>query len=309
MTVLLVLLLLSSTKNVHIYIHEGETFGEISSSLHREGVIEHPLLFKVWARITRSDKKIRTGRYEFTIPSGIREVLGKLVNGETVDIRVTIPEGSNIYDIAESFQSKTGMDSAFFIDLVKDSAMINKYDIDAPTLEGFLFPDTYFAFDSIPPHKVIDMMISRFFDVFDSSMISRAESLGFTLNEVVTLASLIQCEVMVISEMPIISSIYHNRLKLGRRLESCPTILYILPEKKNRVVYEDLSIDSPYNTYEHAGLPPGAICNPGLDAINAALYPADTDFLYFVSKGDGTHIFSKTHEEHINAKRRVGILR
>lgn len=309
MVILLLLSLLSFPDPVYVYISEGENFQEVTSKLQQEGVIEHTFLFTVWARITGNDRRIKTGRYKFSTPSGVREVMRKLVNGETVDIKVTIPEGSNIYEVAEIFQYKTGMDSTGFINLVKDSTLIEEYNVDAPTLEGFLFPDTYFAFDSVPPAKVIDIMVSRFFDVFDSTMMMRVDSLGHTINEIITLASLIQCEVRVTEEMPVISSIYYNRLKIGRRLESCPTILYILPERKNRLLYTNLSIDSPYNTYKHAGLPPGAICNPGGDAIMAALYPAESDYLYFVAKGDGTHIFSKTHEEHINAKRRVGILK
>ncbi len=298
-------LIISSSNCVYVDIEKGEGCETVAQKLYESGVIKHPRLFTVWARITGNDKRIKAGRYEFTSPSSIRCVLRKIVRGEVFKTKVTIPEGTNIFKVAEIFQSQTGMDSAEFMKLVKDSSLLNKFDIDAPTLEGFLFPDTYFAFDAILPGRVIEMMVERFFELFDSTMWARMDSLGFTLNGVVTLASLIQLEAKVKEEIPVISSVYHNRLAKGRRLESCPTILYILPERKNKLFERDLTIDSPYNTYIYPGLPPGAICNPGKDAILAALYPAKTDYLYFVAKGDSTHIFSRTHKEHIAAKRRV----
>lgn len=299
-------LIISSPNYVYVEIEKGEGCESIAEKLYEDGVVRHPLLFTVWARITGNDRRIKAGRYEFNAPSGTREVLRKMVRGEVLDIRVVIPEGKNIFEVAQIFQSHAGMDGGEFIELVRDSSLMNKFDIHAPTLEGFLFPDTYFAFDSIPPERVIEMMVKRFFEMFDSTMRKRMDSLGFTLNEVVTLASLIQLEAKVKEEMPIISSVYHNRLEKGRRLESCPTILYVLPKRKSKLLYEDLTIDSPYNTYMHPGLPPGAICNPGKDAILATLYPVKTDYLYFVARGDGTHIFSKTYREHIAAKKRIG---
>ncbi|MDO9574938.1 MAG: endolytic transglycosylase MltG [bacterium] len=298
-------LIISSPNCVYLEIEKGDRCEEVAKKLYESGVIKQPVLFAVWARITGNDKGIKAGRYKFETPCGVRDALRKIVKGETVDIKVTIPEGTNIFKVAEIFQSQTGIDSAEFMKLVKNSSLLNKFGIDAPTLEGFLFPDTYFAFDSILPERVIEMMVKRFFELFDSTLWRRMDSLGFTLNEIVTLASLIQSEAKVKEEMSIISSVYYNRLANGRKLESCPTILYILPERKNRLLYMDLTVDSPYNTYTHPGLPPGAICNPGKDAILAALYPAKTNYLYFVAKGDGTHIFSKTHKEHIAAKRSV----
>lgn len=306
MGILFLSFLIFSTPNcVYVEIEKGEGCERVAEKLYESGVIRHPFLFTVWARITGNDRRIKAGRYEFRALSGIRDVLRKIVRGEVFDIRVTTPEGVNIFEIAEIFQSNARMDSTEFMKLVRDSSLMNKFDIHAPTLEGFLFPDTYFAFDSIPPRRVIEIMAKRFFEMFDSTMWARMDSLGFTLNEVVTLASLIQLEAKVREEMPLISSVYHNRLAKGRRLECDPTIQYILPERKNRLLNTDLTIDSPYNTYIYPGLPPGAICNPGKEAILAALYPAETDYLYFVAKGDGTHIFSRTHKEHIAAKRRV----
>jgi UPF0755 protein len=300
-------LTISSPNCVYVEINKGEGCEKVAEKLYESGVIKHPFLFTVWARITGNDRKIKAGRYELKVPSSIREVLEKLVKGEVFDIRVTIPEGKNIFEIAEIFQTKAGMDSMKFINLLRDSSFISSFGINAPTLEGFLFPDTYIVFDSISPEKVTQIMVRRFFEIFDSTMWARKDSIGFTLNEVVILASLIQLEAKVREEMPIISSVYHNRLAKGRKLECDPTILYILPERKNRLHNKDLTIDSPYNTYMYPGLPPGAICNPGKDALLAALYPAETNYLYFVAKGDGTHVFSRTHKEHIMAKKRTGV--
>ncbi|MCD5383252.1 endolytic transglycosylase MltG [candidate division WOR-3 bacterium] len=303
MSILILFLILSSPNYVYIEVEKGEGAGRIAEKLYESGVIRYPLLFTLWARITGSDKRIKAGRYEFRVPSRIRDVLRKMVRGEVLNIRVTIPEGVTICEVAQRFQYKAGMDSAEFMNLVRDSSLISSFGLNAPSLEGLLFPDTYFVFDSIPATRVIELMTRRFFNVFDSSMQRRMEEIGFTLNQIVTLASIIQLEVKVKEELPLVSSVYHNRLAKGRRLESCPTILFLLPERRDRVFYADLLIDSPYNTYIHTGLPPGAICNPGKEALLAALYPAETDYLYFVAKGDGTHIFSRTYREHTAAKR------
>ena len=303
MSILILFLILSSPNYVYIEVEKGEGAGRIAEKLYESGVIRYPLLFTLWARITGSDKRIKAGRYEFRVPSRIRDVLRKMVRGEVLNIRVTIPEGVTICEVAQRFQYKAGMDSAEFMNLVRDSSLISSFGLNAPSLEGLLFPDTYFVFDSIPAIRVIELMTRRFFNVFDSSMQRRMEEIGFTLNQIVTLASIIQLEVKVKEELPLVSSVYHNRLAKGRRLESCPTILFLLPERRDRVFYADLLIDSPYNTYIHTGLPPGAICNPGKEALLAALYPAETDYLYFVAKGDGTHIFSRTYREHTAAKR------
>lgn len=303
MSILILFLILSSPNYVYIEVEKGEGAGRIAEKLYESGVIRYPLLFTLWARITGNDKRIKAGRYEFRVPSRIRDVLRKMVRGEVLNIRVTIPEGVTICEVAQRFQYKAGMDSAEFMNLVRDSSLISSFGLNAPSLEGLLFPDTYFVFDSIPATRVIELMTRRFFNVFDSSMQRRMEEIGFTLNQIVTLASIIQLEVKVKEELPLVSSVYHNRLAKGRRLESCPTILFLLPERRDRVFYADLLIDSPYNTYIHTGLPPGAICNPGKEALLAALYPAETDYLYFVAKGDGTHIFSRTYREHTAAKR------
>lgn len=303
MSILILFLILSSPNYVYIEVEKGEGAGRIAEKLYESGVIRYPLLFTLWARITGNDKRIKAGRYEFRVPSRIRDVLRKMVRGEVLNIRVTIPEGVTICEVAQRFQYKAGMDSAEFMNLVRDSSLISSFGLNAPSLEGLLFPDTYFVFDSIPAARVIELMTRRFFNVFDSSMQRRMEEIGFTLNQIVTLASIIQLEVKVKEELPLVSSVYHNRLDKGRRLESCPTILFLLPENRDRVFYVDLLIDSPYNTYIHTGLPPGAICNPGKEALLAALYPAETDYLYFVAKGDGTHIFSRTYREHTAAKR------
>ncbi len=304
--ILLSFFIISSPDYIYVDIPKGVGCETVAEILYENGVIRHPFLFTVWARITGNDRKIKAGRYEFRVSSGIREALGKMVEGEVFDIKITIPEGFTAKEIASVFCSKAVVDSLEFMKLVRDSSLVARFGIDAPTLEGFLFPDTYFVIDSIPAMKVIEMMVKRFFEVFDSSLKTRMDSIGFCLNEIVTLASLVQSEAMKTEEMPVISSVYYNRLSLGRRLESCPTVLYILPQRKQKLQNSDLKIDSPYNPYIYTGLPPGAVCSPGRDALLAALYPEDTDYLYFVSKGDGTHIFSRTHKEHIIAKKRVG---
>jgi UPF0755 protein len=191
------------------------------------------------------------------------------------------------------------------MEFVHNSAYIESLGINAPSLEGYLFPESYLITYGADSRDIVEMMVAHFFDVFTQDMKERAEELGFTMEEAVTLASLIEKEAACEHEKPIISGVYHNRLKKGLLLQCDATIQYILPKRKPRLFYSDLQIDSPYNTYIYKGLPPTPIASPGRSSIIAALWPASTDYLYFVARGDTTHIFSRTLEEHNEAKRRV----
>ena len=197
------------------------------------------------------------------------------------------------------------MDSAAFVELAYDSAFCRGVGIAAPSLEGYLFPDTYYVPRNIRARTMIETMLARFRAVFDDSLAQRTRQIGFTAHEILTLASIIEREARVEEERPIISGVFHRRLKLRRPLEADPTVEYALGMRKKRLLYKDLEVDSPYNTYRYPGLPPGPICNPGRASILAALYPAETPYLYFVAKGDGTHEFTSSERDHLNAKRRI----
>lgn len=301
----LVLLFALSKNEMEITIRQGETLSEIATELHSEGVISSVFWFKTWTQFTRNDRNIKAGYYIFKKPTAIREVLRVLVAGKTSDVKVTIPEGATLKDIAWLFWKRGDIDKEKFLQLAQDTSYIKSLGIYSSSLEGFLFPETYFIPFEEDPGKIVSRMVSCLFDVFTEEFRKRAKENGFTLEEAVIMASMIEKEAMVDSEKPIISGVYHNRLKSNRALQSCATIQYILPKRKPKLTNADLNMESPYNTYLHTGLPPGAICSPGASSIRAALWPAETKYYYFVARGDGTHIFSKTAKEHAIAKKRV----
>ncbi|MDI6839904.1 MAG: endolytic transglycosylase MltG [bacterium] len=288
-----------------VNVEHGENLTQVAEKLYAQGIIEHKFWFKVWAKVTNQDRNIKAGYYIFKKPTPIREALRTLVEGRNAGIRVTIPEGATLREIAWLFRRYGGVNKEEFIRLAHDTSYIRSFGIQASSLEGYLFPKTYFIPYGTNPREVIPFMIEQFFQVFGEDFYNRSKEIGFTLEEVVTFASLIEKEAVCDSEKPIISGVYHKRLKHKWPLQCDATIQYILPERKPRLTYSDLSIHSLYNTYIYQGLPPGPICSPGESSIRAALWPDETDYLYFVARGDGTHIFSKTLKEHQIAKEKV----
>ena len=187
--------------------------------------------------------------------------------------------------------------------LLTDSSFIEQFGIKATSLEGYLFPDTYYFFQGMMIEEVLTIMINQFWNNFNQTLIDRSNELELTIHEVVTLASIIEGEALFDSERRTISSVYHNRLRKNIKLQADPTIQYLFPDGPKTLSTKHLTISSPYNTYIHYGLPPGPINNPGIKSIEAALYPEDTDYLYFVAKGDGYHVFSTNQSDHLKAKR------
>lgn len=179
-------------------------------------------------------------------------------------------------------------------------------DIPVASLEGYLFPDTYYFTYGQSEEEIIRQMVSRFVDVVYPAVEGKIGRWGLGLHEIVTLASIVEREVMADSERPLVASVYLNRLKINMPLQADPTVRYVMTEDRSRVLYRDLEIDSPYNTYRNNGLPPGPIASPGLASIMAVLEPAETDYLFFVAKGDGTHQFSRTFSEHVRARQQLG---
>lgn len=285
-------------------IERGAGIFEISNLLQREGIIANAQLFRWIARYQGDDKKLKAGKYQFEPGLAIPDVIRKLVAGETVFQVLTIPEGLPLNRSAH-LVSEIGLSPERFLALATDSAFVHRLGIPASTLEGYLFPETYHLPDEIDELSLIQHMVSEFKENFPAAYQKRAADLGLNRHEVVTLASIIEGEARVDSERATISAVYHNRLQRGQRLEADPTVQYALGEWKSRLLYKDLEVDSPYNTYRYAGLPPGPINSPGAASIRAALYPADVDYLYFVARGDGSHIFSHTLAEHNRARREV----
>jgi len=293
----------NQTKKV-ITINSGQAFKSFSKKLHKDGIIKDLYKFNLFARIKGYDKKIKAGEYILSPSISPYKILQILAAGKVCLHKITIPEGYNIRQIA-SIIARAGLcTETEFIGSAINSSFVHNERIDAETFEGYLFPDTYYFPRDITPEKIISAMVKRFRSVFTSTHKEQAKKLGFSIHKAVTLASIIEKETGDPKERSVISSVFHNRLKKKIRLASDPTVIYGIKDFDGNIKKIHLETPTPYNTYLIHGLPTGPIANPGLKAIEAALYPADTDFLYFVSKKDNTHMFSTNIRDHNKAVRK-----
>ena len=288
-----------------IVIQSGMTVRRIGQLLQEQGLIRSTRFFVLMARLSGIEGRLEAGEYRLNGRKTTYRTMWRLTQGVAITKNVTIPEGRTLREIAGILRLGVAIDSVRFVDLASDSTFCHELGVQASTLEGYLFPDTYNLFYRMDERAILKTMIAHFREVFSDSLRQRADALGLDLHQAVILASLVEGEAQVARERPIIASIFHRRLRLGRALESCATVQYALGRRKTRLRNHDLKTDSPYNTYLHRGLPPGPIGNPGRAALRATLYPAEVEYLYFVSRGDGTHIFSKSLRAHINAKNRI----
>lgn len=286
---------------VRIDVPAGQAFSVLVDRLSDEGLFVSPWAVKMYASMRGYDRRIQWGTYQFRTGEKPLDILGRLISGDVLTVDVTIPEGYTIWDIAGAFKA-AAIDSLDTLDALCDEKLLQSRRITAPSLEGYLFPDTYRVRWGTSPESVVSMMLARLDEVFDEQMLQRAAEMETTPHEVLTLASIIEAETKVPEERARVSAVYHNRLRRNMRLEADPTVAYAMGGYKGRLLYADLEIDSPYNTYRRRGLPPGPICSPGRASIVAALYPdSKSDALYFVARGDGSHIFSRTLREHNTA--------
>ena len=285
------------------------TVNSIADSLKNVNLIKNKHSFRIATRILGASKKIQQGLYY--IPGKINnyQLIKMLCAPGLQTIKVTIPEGLNVKQIAAIFRDRMKLDSASFVNICFDSATIGDFHINAKSLEGYLYPDTYNFNRNSSCREVISILTNQSLSNFDMEIDAKAEKLNLSRHEVLTLASIIQGEVMNWDEAGKISAVYHNRLKKRMRLGADPTIQYILPGEPRRLLNKDLTIDSPYNTYRFYGLPPGPINNPGLRAIQAAVSPEEVDYLYFVAKGDGNHYFNTNHKAHNRDKEKLQKIR
>lgn len=279
-------------------IEPREPFRRTAEKLGAVGVVRHPTLLHWYARLTHRDRLIHTGDYRFEEAITPIEVLESLRSGSTALTRVTIPEGFTIRQTAAQLVSAGfgGLDE--YLCAAQDTGFLKELDMPATGLEGYLFPDTYSFPLRTAPRDILRTMVRRFRDQLASIDDERAES-SLSDDDAVTLASIIEKETAVAEERSLVAGVFRNRLRIGMRLQSDPTATY--GWKEGPPTAADLRVDSPYNTYLHAGLPPGPICNPGLAAIRAAYNPTKTPYLYFVARGDGTHNFSTNLDEHNRA--------
>ena len=300
------LVLIEKREEVIVHIPKGLTAKEIAKILKKEGIIEDELGFFLLLRIKNAERKLISGWYRMKRGIEPEEVIDILTRGKRVMVPVSIPPGSNLREIAGIVEKALGIDSLEFLKLAHDKRFMEECGVyDAPSLEGYIYPETYVFAKGEDARFVLRVMVKRMFEVLDDSIPLRAGEMGLNIHQLLTIASLIEEEAQVDEERPIIASVIYNRLKRGMPLQIDATVQYALPHHKPRLFYKDLRIESPYNTYLHRGLPPGPIASPGIKSIRAAIHPARTDYLYYVSRGDGTHIFTRTAREHINAKRRV----
>lgn len=291
----------SSTPESRIIIIErGLSFRMIADRLESAGVVRDADSFSLAARILGAYTKVKAGEYEFTTNMTPVEVLEYLVKGRIKRYVVTVPEGYSIREIALTLEEAGLVQRDVFIARALDPTLARSLGMAGPTLEGYLFPDTYIFNKGMSADEMIARMAERFRQVF-AEFESEAESKGMSTRKVITLASIIEKETGAPSERDLISAVFHNRLKKGIRLQSDPTVIYGIPAFDGNIKKQHLVMKSPYNTYVNFGLPPGPIANPGKESISAALRPARADYLYFVSKNDGTHQFSKSLQEHNRA--------
>jgi UPF0755 protein len=285
-------------------VQSGLGFKALSTLLYQKGMILHPVKFRLFARIKGYDKRIKAGEYLLSSTMTPKKILETMVDGKVYLHRLTIPEGYNLGQIARTVETAGFASEADFLMAATDPDLVHAKGIDAQTFEGYLFPDTYHFPRGVTSENIISAMVKRFWSVFKPEWEEQTKSLGLTIHQVVTLASIIEKETAVADERPIISSVFHNRLKRNMRLESDPTVIYGIEDYDGNITRKDLKRPTPYNTYTMKGLPSGPISNTGAKAIEAALYPASTKFLYFVSRNDRTHYFSTNFKDHSRAVRK-----
>jgi len=283
-----------------VEIPEGSSYAKGVSILMEKGVLKNRLPFLVIGKITGAEKMLKPGYYHLSSSMSPLQIFDDLIKGKTIQYSVTIPEGSTLKDIQKRF-ADTGLLDDDGWQLAYDEDFLASLNIEAPRIEGYLYPDTYSFSKGTSPEIIFKIMVQRLREVFDEKLRARAKELGMSENDVLTLASIVEKEAVYDSERPLISAVYHNRLRKKMKLQADPTVLYGVKRQWKRIRYKDLKRSTPYNTYVIKGLPPGPIASPGKKSILAALYPADVDYMYFVAKNDGTHYFSKTGEEHVKA--------
>jgi UPF0755 protein len=286
------------SQKVVVEIPKGLGLKDIALELEDEGVIRSDKLFILTALIKGDANELKAGEYEFQIGDPLGRVIEKLVKGDVIVRKITIPEGFTIKEISELLEKNNIMSKDAFLEKANSAEFTKELlGVSLQSFEGYLFPDSYLYKKGITPEEIIRMMVSRFKGVYETLRATSGE-LNLTDHEVVILASIIEKETGNAYERPLISAVFCNRLRQGMRLESDPTVIYGMGGFNGNLTKEDLRTATNYNTYMVFGLPPGPISNPGKDSIQATLNPANVNYLYFVSRGDGTHEFSSNYLDH-----------
>jgi UPF0755 protein len=280
-------------------VRKGSGLRSVATHLEKRKLIKSRDLFIVWALLKGGSRTIKAGEYSLNHTMAPVRIYTILTSGAVKTHPLTVPEGLTVDQIAGLFATKGLVNKQEFMGLAMDKGFAALHKIDGPSTEGYLFPDTYVLSKGMGARQILDIMINRFWQVFDGLV--QGKELPLSIREIVTLASIVEKETGSAEERPVIASVFLNRLKKRMRLESDPTVIYDLKDFDGNLKKKDLQTPSPYNTYRHRGLPPGPIANPGRASLDAVLNPAQTDYLYFVSKNDGSHFFSATLREHNRA--------
>jgi UPF0755 protein len=284
-----------------VVIESGSGTRSIGQRLIQAGVVRDEATFRAALWRSGRARALQAGEFRFDRPMTPAEVIDKIARGDVFNRRITFPEGLNIQEMARIYEQQGLGKAAAFIEAARDPAAIRGFDPDATDLEGYLFPETYAVPRDTTAAKLVSVMVERFKQLFTDEMQKAAQSLELSPRSAVTLAALVEKETAQPSERPIVAAVYLNRLKIGMAMQADPTVIYALQRAgryNGNIRRDDLSFDSPYNTYRYPGLPPGPIASPGLASLQAAVSPANVDYLYFVSRNDGSHVFARTLEEH-----------
>ena len=309
--VLAALLSACSKDVVQITIPPGSSVRAVSDSLKSAGLVSYPALFRAYAKIGRRDRAVKAGTFLIARGSSWGTILDSLTRGRGMGLTLTIPEGFSLAAIESLMVDRLRLQTDSVAAAARDSVARARMGVTASSLEGYLFPDTYDFQPGVPAAAAMNAMLERFESVWesDSDWNKRLAELSMTRHQIVTLASIIEKEATIEDERPIISAVFHNRLKIGMALQADPTVQYARGQHADRVYLKHLEVESPYNTYKYPGLPPGPIASPGKASLRAALYPAGVKFLYFVAHPDGHHEFRNTYAEHLAAKQNIDRIR
>lgn len=294
-------------QSVSIEIPTGTGTSGIATILEENGLIRNTTVFRFQSKMKGFDGKYKAGEYTLSKSMSTIQVMENIVKGNVNTVRFTIPEGYTLKKISEKLSAEGLINEEIFNEEVKSGVFEYDFLKDAQVgtlrLEGYLYPETYDIYTTASEKDIIDRLLLQFNKVFKKEYYDRAKELGLNINQIMTIASIIQGEAVKEDEMDVIASVIYNRLKIDMALQVDATVQYALDARTERVTTENTKVDSPYNTYQNKGLPPGPICSPGNKAIEAALYPADTNYIYFVAKGDGYHAFSSNYRQFLKDKK------
>ncbi len=292
---------------VMVMIPKGSSASQVAEILAEKGIVRSAVGFKLLARVTGQSCCLKPGAYELDPSAGPRAALDKIARGDVSARWITIPEGYTLRQIGERIEAEKSGSADRFVELARNEGRSFDTSFTHPgdNLEGYLYPDTYLVPIGASEESIIKMMLDAFTSKVADPLADEISRSGMSLHDCITLASLVEREARIPKDRRLISAVIHNRLRIGMPLQIDATVLYALGYHKERVLYRDYEIDSPYNTYRNPGLPPGPIASPGLESIKAALHPADVRYLYYVARPDGSHIFTHTFDEHKQAQQRA----